>query len=124
MKQIRTIVIDPGHGGVNEGTTQNGFLEKEMTLTTAKAIYDELSSYEELTVYMTRTTDEDISLADRAAFAASVNADMLISVHYNATLDGDKFGSEIWVPIDTPNHMVGYRFGELYLKKIFILLLS
>ena len=118
MKQIRTIVIDPGHGGVNEGTTQNGFLEKEMTLTTAKAIYDELSSYEELTVYMTRTTDEDISLADRAAFAASVNADMLISVHYNATLDGDKFGSEIWVPIDTPNHMVGYRFGEIYLNKM------
>ena len=118
MNQIRTIVIDPGHGGANEGTTQNGFLEKEMTLITANALYEELSAYDELTVYMTRTTDTDMSLADRAAFAASVNADMLISVHYNATLDGDKYGSEIWIPIDTPNHMVGYRFGEVYLKKM------
>ena len=118
MNNIRTIVIDPGHGGANEGTTQNGFLEKEMTLVTAQAIYDELSKYDELTVYMTRTKDKDMDLASRAEYAASVNADMLISVHYNATLDGDKYGSEIWVPLDAPNHMTGYRFGEVFLQKM------
>lgn len=118
MNNIRTIVIDPGHGGSNEGTTQNGFLEKDMTLITAKALYDELTKYDELTVYMTRTKDKDMDLASRAEYAASVNADMLISVHYNATLDGDKYGSEIWVPLDAPNHMTGYRFGEVFLQKM------
>lgn len=118
MNTIRTIVIDPGHGGSNEGTTQNGFLEKHMNMVTAQAIYDELSQYDELTVYMTRTKDKEMSLAARAEYAKEVNADMLISIHYNATLDGDKYGSEIWIPLDTPQHMTGYRFGEVFLSKM------
>ena len=47
------IVIDPGHGGSNLGADYNGFLEKEMNMTVANAMYEELSKYEDITVYMT-----------------------------------------------------------------------
>ena len=69
------IVIDPGHGGENEGTTENGFLEKSMNMITAKAMYDELCLYENVEVYLTHTEDMDLSLKVRSEYAAAVNAD-------------------------------------------------
>ncbi|MDE6063579.1 MAG: N-acetylmuramoyl-L-alanine amidase, partial [Lachnospiraceae bacterium] len=55
------IVIDPGHGGKNLGADYNGFLEKEMNMTVANAMYEELTKYEGITVYMTHTsTDTDM----------------------------------------------------------------
>ena len=75
------IVIDPGHGGDNEGTTENNHVEKNMTMITALSMYHELSKYDELDVYLTHTEDKDMSLKQRAKFASDVNADMLISLH-------------------------------------------
>ena len=119
MKEIRTIVIDPGHGGENLGTISNeSFVEKDITFLTAQTIYDELSKYEELEVYMTRTEDVDLSLKDRAKFADKVDADMVFSIHYNASESHLMFGSEIWVPLDAPGNATGYRFGEIFLSKM------
>ena len=69
------IVIDPGHGGENLGTEENhsypgGILEKEMDLITAKAMYEELSAFDEVTVYLTREEDQELSLKERADVAA------------------------------------------------------
>lgn len=105
------VVIDPGHGGDNEGTTENGFCEKEMTLTTALALYDRLTQYDGVTVYLTRTDDTKSSLADRARFAKSVEADYLFSIHYNASENHELFGSEVWVPLKAPFNVYGYQFG-------------
>lgn len=105
------VVIDPGHGGDNEGTKENGFCEKEMTLTTALALYDRLSQYDGVTVYLTRTDDTKSSLAQRAEFAKSVEADFLFSIHYNASENHELFGSEVWVPLTAPYNAYGYQFG-------------
>lgn len=119
MKEIRTIVIDPGHGGENLGTIANpAFEEKEITFLTAQTIYEELSKYEELEVYMTRTEDVDLSLKERAKFAEKVDADMVFSIHYNASESHRSFGSELWVPLDAPGNATGYRFGEIFLSKM------
>jgi len=76
------IVIDPGHGGENLGTDTNpNFNEKDINLITANALIEELSKYEGVTIYSTRTDDTDLSLRKRAEFAKSVNADFLISLH-------------------------------------------
>lgn len=112
------IVIDPGHGGKNLGTTQNGFEEKTMTLATARAMYDELTQFDNVTVYMTRNEDKDLSLAERAAFAASVDADFLFSLHYNASENHTHFGSEIWIPYDPPYNAYGYQFGYQFLAEM------
>ena len=90
-----TIVIDPGHGGENEGTLEGIVQEKKMTMVTAMAMYEELLKYDNVDVYLTHTEDVNFSLADRAQFAAERNADFLFSIHYNASVDHDLFGSEV-----------------------------
>lgn len=105
------IVIDPGHGGDNEGTKENGALEKAMTLKTATAMYDELKKYDNVEVYLTRTTDVGMTLEQRAKFAASVNADFLFSIHYNASLSHELYGSEVWISLYEPYQAYGYQFG-------------
>lgn len=112
------VVIDPGHGGENEGTTENGFCEKEMTLTTAMALYERLSQYDGVTVYLTRTDDTDIILKKRAEFAQSVGADFLFSIHYNASENHELFGSEVWVPLAAPYNVYGYQFGNTLLMRL------
>ena len=112
------IVIDPGHGGENNGTTSNDVVEKEMTLKTALAMYEELCKYDGIEVYMTRTTDveKDISLAKRAEFAEEKNADFLFSIHYNASEYHEMYGSEVWVSAFPPYNSCGYEFAYFQMQ--------
>ncbi|MEE0431397.1 Sporulation-specific N-acetylmuramoyl-L-alanine amidase [uncultured Clostridium sp.] len=105
------IVIDPGHGGDNEGTLEGPAQEKKMTMVTALAMYEELTKYDNVDVYLTHTDDVTMSLADRAQFAADRNADFLFSIHYNASVDHDLFGSEVWISSVQPYNAYGYQFG-------------
>ena len=120
VKSHYTVVIDPGHGGENKGTESGTALEKEMTLVTAQALYDELSRYDNVTVYLTRWEDpaQDIKMADRAGLAAQVEADFLFSIHYNASEEHTLFGSEVWVPLKAPFNVYGYRFATLQLAQM------
>lgn len=105
------IVIDPGHGGENQGTVEGRQDEKYMTMITALAMYEELKLYDGVEVYLTRTQDVDVKLEDRAEFAASVDADFLFSIHYNASENHELFGSEVWVSVLPPYNGYGYQFG-------------
>ena len=60
--ETTVIVIDPGHGGENEGTIAGTEKEKYMTMTTARAMYEELSLYDNVEVYLTHTEDVDMKL--------------------------------------------------------------
>lgn len=112
------IVIDPGHGGENQGTIENGYEEKGMTIITAQAMYEELSLYDDVEVHLTRTDDRDLSLEERADFAASVDADFLFSIHYNASENHELFGAEVWVSVFPPFNGYGYQFGNELLKDL------
>ena len=81
----RVIVIDPGHGGINAGTISrfDHRMEKEFTLDWARRLVPLLVS-NGWTVYVTRTTDVDVSLSNRVAFAESHHADLFISLHFNS----------------------------------------
>lgn len=105
------IVIDPGHGGDNEGTLEGSTQEKKMTMVTAMAMYEELTKYDNVDVYLTHTDDISMSLADRAQFAADRSADFLFSIHYNASADHTLFGSEVWISSVQPYNAYGYQFG-------------
>jgi len=83
----KTIVLDPGHGGGDNGTTGgNGTLEKELTLRTALLLYDKLKA-SGANVYLTRSNDSFIPLPSRVGAAAAHNADAFISLHYDSNLD-------------------------------------
>ncbi len=81
----RVIVIDPGHGGSNLGTTSvvDGTHEKEYTLDWAKRLAPILET-NGWKVFLTRTSDEDIALSNRVTFADSCKADLFVSLHFNA----------------------------------------
>ncbi|MCM1063728.1 MAG: N-acetylmuramoyl-L-alanine amidase [Eubacterium sp.] len=111
------IVIDPGHGGDNRGTLENNHEEKFMTMTTAMAMYDELLKYDGVEVYLTRTEDVKMSLKERAEFAASVDADLMLSIHYNASENHELFGSEVWVSSVSPYNGYGLQFGYEFLTE-------
>lgn len=112
------IVIDPGHGGDNLGSTENGFLEKSMTMTTAKAMYDELNKFDNVTVYLTHTDDKDMSLKERAQFAAGKSADLLISIHYNASEIHTLYGSEVWISLQPEYHAESYQFATVAMREL------
>ncbi|MEH7887162.1 SH3 domain-containing protein [Bacillus sp. JJ1609] len=83
----RTIVIDPGHGGRDNGTTGvRGTLEKSLTLKTAQLVYDKLKA-SGTNVIMTRNNDSYISLGSRVSTAHYQNADAFISLHFDSTND-------------------------------------
>lgn len=113
---IVTVVIDPGHGGSNPGTESGHTIEKEMTLITAQAMYDELIKFENVQVYMTRTKDMELDLDERAEYAESVGADFLFSIHYNASENHTMYGTEVWISCETPYNAYGYQFGYQHLK--------
>lgn len=82
----RVIVLDPGHGGSNFGTRSSvdGRYEKDLTLDWARRLTP-LLEQNGWRVFLTRTNDTDFSLLDRTAFADSVQADLFLSLHFNAS---------------------------------------
>ena len=113
------IVIDPGHGGENKGADYNGLVEKNINMKTAEAMYEELSKYENIKVYMTHTDIElDMSLAQRAEYAKSVDADYLISLHYNASEYHSLYGCEVWIPSISSYYVKGYQLADNIINEL------
>ncbi|MGA2240567.1 MAG: N-acetylmuramoyl-L-alanine amidase [Verrucomicrobiota bacterium] len=84
----RVIVIDPGHGGANVGTHSvlDGRFEKEFTLDWALRLAPLLEA-NGWQVFLTRTSDVDVALSNRVAFAEAHHADLFISLHFNSALN-------------------------------------
>ncbi|PGS53868.1 N-acetylmuramoyl-L-alanine amidase [Bacillus sp. AFS041924] len=81
----KTIVIDAGHGGEDIGASgQNGTIEKDVTLAMVKNIQNELEKRTGAKVILTRNDDVRVSLADRVKIAEENNADLFVSIHFDA----------------------------------------
>jgi N-acetylmuramoyl-L-alanine amidase len=95
--RIRTIVIDAGHGGKDPGAIgPTGLKEKDVALEIAKKLKAKLESRMSCKVLLTRTTDRFLELDERTMFANSVNADLFVSVHLNASTDRKARGVETY----------------------------
>lgn len=93
--KIRTVMLDPGHGGKDPGATANGKLEKDINLRMARILGGMLEKKGYRVLY-TRTTDTFIPLDERTAMANSKGADLFLSLHCNAYKDRDVSGLEIY----------------------------
>lgn len=83
-RRVTKIVLDPGHGGKDPGAVGTlGTREKEIVLDIARRVKAHLTR-EGYEVFLTRESDEYISLAERAEKAAKSGADLFISIHANA----------------------------------------
>lgn len=96
--RVRTVVIDPGHGGAKPGAQGAKSWEKNITLSVAKKFGQLLQdNYPDVKVIYTRTTDVDISLAERAHIANRNKADLFISIHANSHPTHSPTGVETFV---------------------------
>ncbi|MCR5773531.1 MAG: N-acetylmuramoyl-L-alanine amidase [Lachnospiraceae bacterium] len=115
-----TIVLDPGHGG--PGTSGAGalyppYMEKSLNLAVASQIKSELEAAG-IKTYMTRTGDVSLDLQQRAAYAKSVNADLLISIHFNSSGSHAYTGSEVWTSLYGSYYTTGYSLGSNILQQL------
>lgn len=95
--RIRTIVIDAGHGGKDPGAIgPNGLKEKDVALEIAKRLKVKLEGKMNCKVLLTRTADRFLELDERTMFANSVNADLFISIHLNASANRSARGVETY----------------------------
>ena len=96
--QVKTIVIDAGHGGDKPGAIGKKSKEKNITLSLAlklgKLIED---NYPDVRIIYTRTTDVDIDLAERARIANRAKADLFLSIHCNSVDNPSPTGMETFV---------------------------
>jgi N-acetylmuramoyl-L-alanine amidase len=94
---IRKIVLDPGHGGKDPGAIgAGGFAEKDIVLAVAKKLERKLKQEMGVEVILTRRDDRFIPLEDRTAIANAEAADLFVSLHMNASPNGDARGLETY----------------------------
>jgi len=95
---VKTIVIDPGHGGKDYGAPgyYKGVHEKRIVLDISKKLKKKIERELNCTVYLTRSTDRYLSLEERTAIANTKNADLFISIHTNSVSDRRAYGIETY----------------------------
>jgi N-acetylmuramoyl-L-alanine amidase len=98
VSAIRTVVIDPGHGGDDVGARgEGGTNEKDLTLAVARRVKAAVEARLGLRVLLTREDDRRIPLNERIALANNNKADVFISLHANASLVPTATGATIYV---------------------------
>ncbi len=91
------IALDPGHGGEEDGANYYGLEEKDINLKLAKLVQKELQKYQGADVMLTRETDEEVTLWERANRASKAEADILLSIHFNASVSHKSNGASIYL---------------------------
>jgi len=108
------IVIDPGHGGIDNGTRAGEETEKNLVLAFGLALRDRLEKSGKYRVVMTRTDDTFIPLDDRVKIGRSQAAALFVSIHadYLPHGDGDVQGATIYTVSDKATDAEAARLAE------------
>ncbi len=108
------VVIDPGHGGIDNGTQAGGPNEKELVLGFGLALRDRIEKSGKYRVVMTRTDDTFIPLADRVRIARNQSASLFVSIHADALprRKGDAQGATIYTLSDRASDAEAERLAE------------
>lgn len=96
---IKTVVIDPGHGGKDPGALgYSTSREKDITLKVGLKLGQYIrENFPDVNVIYTRDKDVFVELHERAAIANRANADLFISIHCNSSPSPSAYGTEIYV---------------------------
>ena len=98
LGKVKTLVIDPGHGGDKPGAVGKHCQEKELTLSIAKKFGKLVEdNYPDVNIIYTRTDDTDVTLAERANIANRAKADLFVSIHINSHPTSVPVGMETFV---------------------------
>lgn len=113
------IIIDPGHGGEDNGCSREGVDESYVNLQIGLSLRDKLKEmgYE---VRMTRAGDFALTLEERVAIANDADADLYISIHQNACDESNVSGIETWYNGSTENGEGSKRLAQLIHKDVIL----
>lgn len=109
------VVIDPGHGGVDNGTqAASGESEKTLVLDFAKALRDRIEKGGKFRVVMTRDDDTFIPLGDRVKIARANMASLFVSIHADALpkREGDAQGATVYTLSDKASDAEAEKLAE------------
>jgi N-acetylmuramoyl-L-alanine amidase len=109
------IVIDPGHGGIDNGTrAASGEMEKTIVLEFSLLLRDKLEKAAKYRVLMTRTDDIFVALGDRVQFARARQAALFISIHADALRrrEGDAQGATVYTLSERASDARAARLAE------------
>ena len=94
------VVLDPGHGGRDPGAEAGGYRESSLMLELAEAVKESLIRNTDFKVVLTRTEDRFLSLEDRITIASQSDANLFISLHADAVIEGEASGTTIYLLSD------------------------
>ena len=108
-------MIDPGHGGIDNGTkAATGELEKTIVLEFCLILRDKIEKLGKYRIAMTRTDDSFVALGDRVALARARRASLFISIHADALPrgEGDAQGATVYTLSERPSDARAGRLAE------------
>ncbi len=103
LQNLFTVMLDPGHGGMDPGTAHHGIVERDITLDLARRT-GELLKARNIKVLYTRTDNTWIALDARSHLANQARADVFVSIHVNASPNEAASGFESYV-FDLPSSL-------------------
>lgn len=111
-KYDKIVVIDAGHGGVDNGATGNGVVEKDINYAIAKFLYDIIQKDGTIKAYLTRSDDIKIPLEERAVFGNDIG-DIFISIHSNSAITSEAYGIESYYYPHQNDSALGFSSKDL-----------
>jgi N-acetylmuramoyl-L-alanine amidase len=108
------VVLDPGHGGIDNGTQSSGESEKSLVLSFGLALRDRLEKAGKYRVVMTRSDDTFIPLGERVKIARSLSAALFVSIHADALPrgEGEAHGATVYTLSDKASDAEAQRLAD------------
>jgi N-acetylmuramoyl-L-alanine amidase len=101
VERLVIVAIDPGHGGEDPGAIgPTGLREKDVVLSIARALRDELNQQRGMRVMLTRNGDHFVPLHERVRKARRVQADLFVSIHADAFMRPEARGASVFALSD------------------------
>ncbi len=106
------VVLDPGHGGIDPGAEADDTVEADLMLTFALELEEALLRAGGFTVVLTRTDDVFVPLETRVSIARRAGADVFLSLHADALLEGRATGATIYTLAEEASDAASQKLAE------------
>ena len=107
-----TVVLDPGHGGIDPGAERDGQTEAALMLTFARELKEVLVRDGRFSVVLTRDEDVFVPLEARTSIARDAEADLFISLHADALAEGEAQGATVYTLSETASDAASAALAE------------
>lgn len=112
-KKVFSVVIDPGHGGVDGGAEgQQGTIEKDVTLAFGLALREALKDIPNFRVTMTRDKDQFLRLKERVRIGRQSEADLFLSIHADSIQYRSVFGATVYTLSEKASDQISEGLAE------------